>query len=48
MFELARGGLMLREVAPGIASEKDILPLMEFAPAAVESRLMPANCFEPS
>ena len=48
VFALTPAGLALREVAPGIAPEKDILPLMEFAPAAVESRLMPASCFEPS
>jgi propionate CoA-transferase len=48
VFALTRAGLALREVAPGIAPEKDILPLMEFAPASVESRLMPASCFAPS
>jgi propionate CoA-transferase len=48
VFALTRAGLVLREVAPGIATEKDILPLMEFAPASVEPRLMPAACFEPS
>jgi propionate CoA-transferase len=48
VFALTPAGLALREVAPGIVPEKDILPLMEFAPATVESRLMPAACFEPS
>lgn len=48
VFALTPAGLVLREVAPGIAAEKDILPLMEFAPASAESRLMPASCFEPS
>ncbi|MBI5394172.1 MAG: malonate decarboxylase subunit alpha [Verrucomicrobia bacterium] len=48
VFALTRSGLVLREIAPGIAAEKQILPLMEFAPASVESRLMPAACFEPS
>ena len=48
VFALTRAGLVLRELAPGIAAEKQILPLMEFVPASVESRLMPAACFEPS
>ncbi|MCX6909512.1 MAG: malonate decarboxylase subunit alpha [Verrucomicrobia bacterium] len=48
VFALTRAGLVLREIAPGIVAEKEILPLMEFAPAAVESRLMPDICFEPS
>ncbi|MCX6900769.1 MAG: malonate decarboxylase subunit alpha [Verrucomicrobia bacterium] len=48
VFALTRAGLVLREIAPGITAEKDVLPLMEFAPATVETRLMPAICFEPS
>ena len=48
VFALTRAGFVLREIAPGVTAEKDILPLMEFAPSSVESRLMPANCFEPS
>ncbi len=48
VFALTPAGLVLREIAPGVAAEKQILPLMEFAPASVESRLMPTACFEPS
>ncbi len=48
VFALTRAGLVLREIAPGIAADKHILPLMEFVPSSVESRLMPAACFEPS
>ncbi len=47
VFELTRGGLALREVAPGIHAAKHILPLMEFAPAPSEPSIMPASCFQP-
>jgi len=46
VFELTPAGLALREIAPGLAVN-DLLPLMEFTPARVEPRMMPAHCFEP-
>ena len=46
VFALTRGGLTLREVAPGI-DPHSLLPLMDFGPVSVEPRLMPAHCFEP-
>ncbi|HEY6169397.1 MAG TPA: malonate decarboxylase subunit alpha [Verrucomicrobiae bacterium] len=45
VFELAREGLRLIEVAPGIEPANDILPLMEFTPALNQSRMMPDECF---
>ncbi len=48
VFELTRDGLVLREAAPGTDPARDILPLMEFAPARVESRVMATDCFQPS
>jgi propionate CoA-transferase len=45
VFALAREGLRLIEVAPGIEPARDILPLMEFAPAPGTPRLMPGECF---
>ena len=48
VFELTREGLVLREVAPCIDPATQILPLMEFAPAPGEPRLMDASCFIPS
>lgn len=48
VFELTREGLVLREVAPGIDVARQILPLMEFAPAHGEPRLMHTDCFQTS
>ncbi|MFA6543121.1 MAG: malonate decarboxylase subunit alpha [Limisphaerales bacterium] len=48
VFELTRDGLVLREIAPGIEAANGLLPLMEFAPAGSEPRLMSAGCFQPS
>jgi propionate CoA-transferase len=48
VFELTRGGLVLREVAPGIDVAKQILPVMKFAPVLNSPRAMDANCFQPS
>lgn len=45
VFELTARGLMLIEVAPGIDRERDIFPLMEFAPIVHTPGLMPAKCF---
>ena len=46
VFALTRDGLVLREVAPGMDAAKHLLPLMEFAPARNEPRVMPASCFQ--
>ncbi len=46
VFALTRGGLELREVAPGIDA-RSLLPLMEFVPASIEPRAMSGHCFEP-
>lgn len=46
VFELLPGGLVLRELAPGIDAATQVLPLMEFVPTMGEPRLMPAHCFE--
>jgi propionate CoA-transferase len=44
VFELAPGGLVLRELAPGIAAATQVLPLMEFVPTMGELSAMPALC----
>jgi propionate CoA-transferase len=44
VFELTADGLVLSELAPGIAAA-DILPLMAFAPRVTAPRVMPAECF---
>lgn len=46
VFELTPGGLVLRELAPGIGAAVEVLPWMEFVPIMGEGRLMPAHCFE--
>jgi propionate CoA-transferase len=45
VFELTPRGLVLAEVAPGIKVERDILPLMEFAPVMDAVGAMPVECF---
>ncbi len=44
VFELTPNGLVLSELAPGIAAA-DVLPLMAFAPTVTAPRIMPAECF---
>jgi propionate CoA-transferase len=47
VFELTRDGLALRELAPGVSLERDVLPQMAFEPLITEPyRAMPANLFE--
>ena len=48
VFELTHAGLVLREIAPGIELAKHILPMMEFAPAGGEPRIMNPNFFQPT
>jgi propionate CoA-transferase len=45
VFELTPRGLVLTELAPGIAAARDILPLMEFAPVLEATQVMPTECF---
>jgi acyl CoA:acetate/3-ketoacid CoA transferase len=45
VFRLAAQGLELIEVAPGIVTERDILPHMAFAPAIGDVTPMPAESF---
>lgn len=47
VFELTPRGLALRELAPGISAETDVLPQMAFAPEVAVVRPMPAACFTP-
>lgn len=47
VFELTRDGLALRELAPGVSLERDVLPQMAFEPLITEPyRAMPSNLFE--
>jgi len=46
VFELEDGGLTLKEIAPGVDLERDILAHMEFTPRiAADLKLMPAELF---
>jgi acyl CoA:acetate/3-ketoacid CoA transferase len=45
VFRLAGEGLELIEIAPGIELERDLLPYMEFRPAASNPRRMPDAVF---
>jgi propionate CoA-transferase len=45
VFELTPRGLALIELAPGIEPAREVLPMMEFAPAVSSPRRMPAECF---
>lgn len=47
VFELTPDGLVLRELAPGIDLERDVLQHMRFRPIVHDPELMPASCFEP-
>jgi propionate CoA-transferase len=46
VFELTHRGLALRELAPGIGLETQVLSQMAFAPEVGEFSPMPAACFE--
>ena len=46
VFESGPEGLVLKEIAPGIEIERDILPHMEFRPVIDEPKLMPGHVFE--
>jgi propionate CoA-transferase len=48
VFALTAAGLALREVAPGIDVAREILAPMEFHPATLDARPMPAACFTPT
>ncbi len=45
VFRLARGGLELVEIAPGIDLQSQVLDLMGFVPIIRDIRPMPARCF---
>ncbi len=47
VFELTAEGVALREIAPGVDLEKDILALMDFRPIIDEVRLMDERIFRP-
>jgi acyl CoA:acetate/3-ketoacid CoA transferase len=46
VFELTHRGLALRELAPGIGLETQVLSQMAFTPEVGEFSPMPAACFE--
>lgn len=49
VFELTDEGLVLKEIAPGIDLEKDVLALMDFKPViSSELKLMPEEIFQPT
>jgi propionate CoA-transferase len=45
VFELVPDGLLLTEIAPGLDVQRDILPLMDFAPKIGALREMAPSCF---
>jgi propionate CoA-transferase len=45
VFELTEDGIELKEVAPGISIEEDILDQMDFMPIIKDVKLMPAGIF---
>ncbi|MEQ2005478.1 MAG: malonate decarboxylase subunit alpha [Limisphaerales bacterium] len=45
VFELKADGLHLRELAPGVDLDADVLRQMEFKPHAAQHARMPAECF---
>ena len=47
VFELTAQGLALREIAPGVDLQSDILAQMEFAPHTTGHGLIPSSCFDP-
>ena len=47
VFELSRDGIVLREVAPGIDIERDILPGLEFEPLIDSPETMDVRLFNP-
>lgn len=47
VFELTTHGLALREIAPGLDLQRDILAQMEFTPRTSAHGIMPASCFHP-
>ena len=48
VFEMTPEGLVLREIAPGIDLERDVLAQMDFAPLMPETpKLMDARIFAP-
>lgn len=48
VFELTPQGLVLREIAPGVDLQRDVLAQMGFAPVTTGHRAMPVTCLDPS
>jgi propionate CoA-transferase len=47
VFDLTREGLVLKEIAPGVDLQKDVLDKMEFKPTVSPNlKLMPAEIFD--
>ena len=45
VFELKADGLHLRELAPGVDLNAEVLRRMDFAPHVAQPSLMPTECF---
>jgi len=48
VFQLTSAGLSLKEVAPGVDVQRDVLARMEFLPQEDSIKAMPTHCFEDS
>jgi acyl CoA:acetate/3-ketoacid CoA transferase len=47
VFDLTQKGLVLKEIAPGVDLQKDVLDKMEFKPTVSPNlKLMPAEIFD--
>ena len=46
VFELTKEGVELKEIAPGVDLQRDVLDQMDFAPIVKDVRLMDARIFQ--
>ena len=46
VFELTKEGVELKEIAPGVDLQRDVLDQMDFAPIVKDVRLMDVRIFQ--